>query len=432
MLKDQSRRKFIKNTALAAGSTIVLPTIIPACSKGANDKITIGMIGTGEHGMFWNFENFKKIKDLCQVIAICDVDKTRMLKAKHLIDETYEGKGCKTYADFRDILTRTDIDGVQISTPDHWHVHQAIMAMEAGKDVICEKPTWTIELGRILADYVAKSDRIFATSLEDRSLAPYYRMAMLVRNGYIGEITKMRCGLPGEHRMKDFGGTDIQPVPKDFDWEMWLGPAPYSEYSPGKTHWNFRWCDDYSVGSIADWGAHIIDNAQWCNNTEKWGPVEVEGVGTMPGEGYYDTFNNFDLTYRYENGLEMKVHGSFVEIYIEGTEGWLLVKGWNQPLQASNEEWLKVDLTKEKVQLYTAETEQANFIACMKTRKEPYHPAEDMHRTATIAHMGHIAMKLKRKLYWNPAMEAFVNDEEANSMRSREERAPWKLEDLMV
>ncbi len=432
MNKKQNRRIFIKNSAIVTAGAMVLPTIIPSCAKGANDKITIGMIGTGDHGMHWNFKNYQRIKDKCQVIAICDVDKVRMMSAKEVVNKTYEGKGCRTYSDFRELLERKDIDGVQISTPDHWHVHQAIMAMEAGKDVICEKPTWTIQLGRILSDYVAKSDRIFATSLEDRSLESYYRMAMLVRNGYIGDIKKMRIGLPGEHSVKNYGGTEFKEVPKGFDWEMWLGPAPYSEYSPGKTHWNFRWCDDYSVGSIADWGAHIIDTAQWCNGTEKWGPVEVEGVGSMPKEGYYDTFNKYSLTYRYENGLEMDVHGDFVEIFIEGTEGWLLVKGWNQALQSSNPEWLKVDLTKENTQLYTAKTEQDNFIECIKSRKEPYHPAEDMHRTATIAHMGHIAMKLQRKLQWDPGKEEFIKDDEANAMRLRSERDPWKLADLMV
>jgi predicted dehydrogenase len=431
MERRPNRRKFIKNTAITGAGLISLPTIISACSKGANDKITIGMIGTGEHGILRNLSNFLQLKDKCRVVAVCDVDNTRMEKAKNLVNESYGTNSCKTFPDFRDLLERKDIDGVQISTPDHWHVHQSIMAMQAGKDVISEKPTWTIDLGRKLCHVAEKSDRIFATSLEDRSLEPYYRMAMLVRNGYLGEITKMRTGLPGNHSIRVYKDTSIQPVPDGFDWDMWLGPAPWSEYSPGKTHFNFRWCDDYSVGSIADWRAHLIDNAQWCNGTEKWGPVEVEGKGSMPTEGYYDTFNKYELTYRYENGLELDVHGDSIEIFIEGTEGWLKVEGWNQPLQTSNPAWLKQDLSKEKVQLYTAENEQVNFIECMKSRKEPYHPAEDMHRSATIAHMGHIAMKLGRKLHWDPDTEEFINDNEANAMKTREEREPWKLEKLM-
>lgn len=432
MSNKLNRRSFIKGSIAAAAGTIAVPWIIPSCARGANDKITIGMIGTGEHGILRNLANFLQLPEKCQVVAVCDVDKSRMLKAKFQVDEAKGDKGCKTFPDFRDLLSRKDIDTVQISTPDHWHVHQSIMALQAGKDVISEKPTWTIDLGRKLADEVKKSDRIFATSLEDRSLPAYYRMAMLARNGHIGKIKKMRTGLPGEHSIRVTKDTSIQPVPKDFDWEMWLGPAPFSLYSPGKTHFNFRWCDDYSVGSIADWGAHLIDNAQWCNGTEKWGPVEVEGMGSMPKEGYYDTFNKYHLTYRYEDGLELEVHGDSIEIYIEGTEGWLLVEGWNQPLQASNADWLKMDLTQEETQLKTAINEQDNFLNCVKSRKEPYHPAEDMHRTTTIAHMGHIAMKLERKLNWDPEKEEFIDDEEANTMRSREERDPWKLADLMV
>lgn len=431
MTNHLNRRNFIKNTALVTGGIIAVPTIIPSCAKGANDKITLGMIGTGEHGILWNMKHFFDVPD-CRIVAVCDVDKSRMLKAKHTVDETMGDSSCKMYSDFRDLLERKDIDAVQISTPDHWHVHMAIMALQAGKDVSCEKPTWTIDLGRKLVNAIGKTDRIFATSIEDRSLEPYYRMAQLVRNGHIGTITKMRIGLPGEHSIRVSKDTSIQPVPKDFDWEMWLGPAPYSPYSPGKTHFNFRWCSDYSVGSIADWGAHLIDNAQWCNGTEKWGPVEVEGVGSMPAEGYYDTFNKYTLKYRYENGLEMDVHGESIEIYIEGTNGWLLVEGWNKPLQASDSELLKLDLTQDEIQLYTAKTEQANFIECVKSRKEPYHPAEDMHRSATIAHMGVIAMKLQRKLLWDPGKEEFVNDAEANSLRSRDERDPWKLENLIV
>ncbi len=429
MISVQNRRSFIRNTGIVAAGAIVVPTIIPSCAKGANDKITLGMIGTGEHGILWNMEHYLEVPD-CRIVAVCDVDKSRMLKAKHTVDEAYAGRSCKTYSDFRDLLARKEIDAVQISTPDHWHVHMAIMAMQAGKDVSCEKPTWTIDLGRKLVNAINKTGRIYAVSLEDRSLEPYYRMAMLVRNGHIGKIVKMRTGLPGEHSIRVTKDTSFPPVPKDFDWEMWLGPAPYSPYSPGKTHFNFRWCDDYSVGSIADWGAHIIDNAQWCNGTEKWGPIEVEGVGSMPAEGYYNTFNKYNLTYRYENGLELDVHGEKVEIYVEGADGWLLVEGWNQPLQASNPDLLKIDLTKEKVQLYTAKNEQHNFIECVINRKEPYHPAEDMHRSATIAHMGVIAMKLQRKLQWDPGKEEFVYDDEANSMRSREERDPWKLKNI--
>jgi predicted dehydrogenase len=198
MTNQLNRRNFIKNTALVTGGIIAVPTIIPSCAKGANDKITLGMIGTGEHGTTWNMKHYFEVPD-CRIVAVCDVDKGRMLYAKKITDEKYGDKSCKTYSDFRELLARKEIDAVQISTPDHWHVHQAIMAMQAGKDVSCEKPTWTIDLGRKLVNAIGKTDRVYAVSLEDRSLEPYYRMAMLVRNGHIGKITKMRTGLPGAY-----------------------------------------------------------------------------------------------------------------------------------------------------------------------------------------------------------------------------------------
>ena len=428
MSEQQSRRKFLKNSALLAAGTVLAPSVIPASARGANDRITIGMIGTGNHGIKWNMSHLFNIPD-CQIVAVCDVDERRMENAQSIVHETYGKKGCKTYTDFRDLLEQKDIDAVQISTPDHWHVHQAIMSMQAGKDVICEKPTWNIRVGRELVEYLKNSDRIFQTSLEDRSLDPYYRMAMLARNGHIGKIKKMNVKVPGAYHIEE-ADTTIQPVPDYFNWDLWLGPAPYSPYSPGKTHRSFRWVSDYGVGSIADWGAHMIDTAQWANGTEKWGPIEVKGKGSRGNIAYFDNFNKFDLTYRYENGVELGVQGDGNEIHIEGTEGWLLVKGWNQPLQASDEDLLSRDLSKDPIQLYTAKGEHANFINCIKSRKKPYHPAEDMHRTATISHIGVIAMTLKRKLRWDPEKEAFIKDEEANAMRADKERDPWKLKHI--
>jgi myo-inositol 2-dehydrogenase / D-chiro-inositol 1-dehydrogenase len=247
-----TRRKFLINTGLTAGGIIVLPTIIPSCVRGANDKINLGMIGTGDHGINWNLDAYLKLDD-CRVVAVCDVDRKRMLKAKAMVDNQYKNKDCSTYDDFRDLLLRKDIDAVQISTPDHWHVPLSILTIQAGKDVCCEKPTLTIEQGRILCDVVGRNDRIYQTSLEDRSLSPYLQMAELVRNGRIGKLQKIVCGLPGAYSERySFNDLTTQPVPKDFNYDMWLGPAPEVPYSPGRCHWNFRWILDYSGGSITD------------------------------------------------------------------------------------------------------------------------------------------------------------------------------------
>jgi len=428
-----SRRRFLKNSGLIAGGAIVLPAIIPSCVFGANDRITIGMIGTGDHGINWNLAAYLKL-DNCRVIAACDVDSSRVQKAKAIIDERYKNNDCTTYGDFRDLLERKDIDAVQISTPDHWHVPIAALALKKKKDVCCEKPTLTIEQGRYLSDLVSGSGQVFQTSLEDRSVFQYHRMAELVRNGRIGKIQRIRVGLPGSfaHNMYYFNPDPAeQPVPEGFNYDMWLGPAPYAPYTNGRCHYNFRWITDYSGGNLTDWGAHLIDNAQWMNGTEKTGPVEVAGKGLAPETGIYNAFDKFQLTYTYENGVVLDVHSDFVEIYCEGTNGWLLVKDWRGTLEASSAEILNSVIGENEIHLYTDESEHVNFLKCVRSRKATYHPVEDMHRTATMAHMGNIAMKLQRKLQWNPASEEFVNDAEANLMRSRVEREPWNLKKLM-
>lgn len=427
-----SRRSFIRNSSLIAGGAIVIPTLIPSCVKGANDKINLGMIGTGDHGITWNLAAYLKL-DNCRVVAACDVDSERTLKAKNLIDTHYKNQDCKTFNDFRELLNRKDIDAVQISTPDHWHVPLSVLAIQAGKDVCCEKPTHTIAQGRILCDVVAKHDRIYQTSLEDRSLVPYHRMTELARNGRIGKIQKIVCGLPGAYSLR-YQANDFkfQAPPKGFDYDMWLGPAPEAPYCPGRCHWNFRWIFDYSGGSITDWGAHIIDTAQRALGTEKSGPVSVEGTGVFGTEGLYNTAHTYQLTYTYENGVIMEVHSQKVEIVITGTDGWLKVNGWNGKLEASSDDILHSVIGPNEIHLSTDASEHANFLKCIKTREETYHPVEDVHRNSTIEHMGNIAMILGRKLNWDLQKEEFINDSEANARRSREERDPWKLKNLVV
>jgi hypothetical protein len=258
-------------------------------------------------------------------------------------------------------------------------------------------------------------------------------MAELARNGRIGKIQKIVCGLPGAYNQRyQYGDFKVQDPPKGFDYEMWLGPAPEAPYCPGRCHWNFRWIFDYSGGSITDWGAHIIDTAQRAMGTEKSGPVLVEGTGTFPTEGLYNTAYEYKLTYTYENGAIMEVHSEKVEIRVEGTDGWLYVNGWNGKLEASSDEILNSVIGPNEIKLSTDVSEHVNFLKCIKTREETYHPVEDVHRNSTIEHMGNISMILGRKLNWDLKKEEFVNDPEANAMRTRPERDPWKLKDLVV
>ena len=268
-----TRRSFIKTT-LAAG---VAPTILPSGLFGADapsKKITVGCIGVGGHGTGHNLRAYLKQAD-ARVVMVCDVDSKRMERAKKMVDSFYRdsGKGCATTKDFREVLARPDIDAVMISTPDHWHTLMSVLALRSGKDVQCEKPTLTIDEGKILIKEVRKRDKVFQTSTEDRAIPVYHRMAELVRNGRIGKLEKIEVILPKQP--KGPGNPAPQEVPKELDYDMWLGPAPEAPYTKDRVHFNFRWIWDYSGGIICDWGAHLFDTAQWANDTERSGPVEL-------------------------------------------------------------------------------------------------------------------------------------------------------------
>lgn len=408
---------------------IAAPAILHSCTPSKH--ITIGMIGTGGHGQGWNLPPFLAMDDV-RVVAVCDVDRERMLETKKTVDEKYQNTDCATFDDFRDLLARTDIDAVMISTPDHWHVPISILAAQAGKDVICEKPTLTIQEGRALCDVIKKNNTVYQTSIEDRAIPVYHRMAQIVRNGYIGELQKIIIRVPDNDVLKmKPGSTETQAVPKGFNYDMWLGPAPEAPYSPGRCHWNFRWISDYSGGMLTDWGAHYVDTAQWANDSDQSGPVSVEGKGDFLSGDIYNTANTFDLMYQYANGVSMQVMSGGTSIGFQGSEGWIQCLGWRGELEASNKSLLDLQLKSSDQKLYTAESEHRNFIDCVKSRKETFVPVEVGHRTASALHLGNIAMLLERKLDWDPGKEEFLNNDEANAMRSRDSRDPWKLENLI-
>jgi predicted dehydrogenase len=423
-MKPTTRRQFLKSGSLA----LALPRIVPSSVFGADapsKRITIGFIGTGDHGTTWNLQRYLQLK-AAQVLVVCDVDGYRMRRAKAMVDAEYDNEDCATSKDFREVLARKDIDAVMISTPDHWHTLISVMAARAGKDVQCEKPTLTITEGRVLIDTIRKHERVFQTSTEDRSLPMYHRMAELVRNGRIGKLQKIEVILPKQPEVA--GDPTPQPVPPELDWEMWLGPAPDADYTKDRVHFNFRWIWDYSGGIICDWGAHLFDTAQWANNTERSGPIEVEGTGTFWEGGLYNTVKEYDLRYRYKNGVVMTCTPGNPSIKFIGTDGWVGNRGWRGKVEASSNEILDSVIGPAETHLYTnPEGEHDDFLKCVKTRKDPYFPVDVGHRVSTVCHLANIAIKMGRKLKWDPDAEHFENDESANAMLSRPMRAPWKL-----
>ena len=427
------RRSFLQ-TALASGAAataaaVVCPQIIPARLLGADapsNKITVGFIGTGDHGTSWNLSRYLTLPE-ARVLMVCDVDSKRMEHAKENVDSTYGNKDCATSKDFRDVLARKDIDAVMISTPDHWHTLISVMALRAGKDVQCEKPTLTIDEGKILIETVRKHRKVFQTSTEDRSVPVYHRMAELVRNGRIGKLQKIEVILPKQPATA--GDPTPQPVPPELDWDMWLGPAPFAPYNKDRVHFNFRWIWDYSGGIICDWGAHLFDTAQWGNDTERSGPVEVEGKGTHWEGGLYNTVKDYDVTYRYANGVVMTCKPGNPSIKFIGTDGWVGNTGWRGPLEASSKAILDAKLADGDQRLYTnPQGEHHDFLLCVRSRKDPYFPVDIGHRVATICHLANIAIRTGRKLKWDPVKEEFLGDDGANAMRSRPMRSPWTLQ----
>jgi predicted dehydrogenase len=426
-----SRRGFLRKTATAICAAAVAPQIVPSSVLGKggqtspNNRSTVGFIGTGDHGVNWNLHPYLRHKD-AQVVAACDVDGNRLFRARETINDHYKNEDCFATRDFREILARKDIDAVMISTPDHWHTLISLLALQAGKDVQCEKPTLTINEGKLLIQAVRKHKKVFQTSTEDRSIVEYHRMAELVRNGRIGKLQRIEVILPQQPQKP--GDPAPQPVPKELDYEMWLGPAPFAPYTRDRVHFNFRWIWDYSGGIICDWGAHLFDTAQWANDTERSGPVEVEGSGTHWTGGLYNTVKDYDVTYRYANGVVMTCKPGTPSLKFIGTEGWIGNTGWRGPVQASSPEILNSKIGPDELHLYTnPKGEHDDFLQCVRSRKDPYFPVDIGHRVSTVCHLANIAIKLGRKLKWNPELEHFVADEAANKMLDRPRRDPWQL-----
>ena len=436
-----TRRQFLKGSAAAAGAALLAPIIVPASvfSAGApSNRITVGMIGMGRQAFYSNLKSFLHSPDT-RVVAVCDVDAWRLDKACKAVEQYYAKgrssntfKGCSAYKDFRELLVRTDIDAVMISTPDHWHVPMAIMAAKAKKDISCEKPlTLSIAEGRKLADTVKRYGRVFRTDSEFRSHRCFQHACQLVLNGYIGKVHTIRTGVPaGDIGCKP---QPTMPVPEELDYEMWLGPAPLAPYTEKRVHPRHSYSRpgwmrvrDYCEGMVTNWGTHLNDIAQWGNGTERTGPVEVEGVGKYPSDGLWDVLLSFDIRYKYANGVRLFYKMGRPYVRFEGADGWIEADYNNRSLKAHPESILKSPIGPDEIHL-PLKSEKQDFIDAVKTRGQTLADAEVGHRTTSLCQLGHIAIQVGRKLRWDPDAERFVNDDSANRLLSRPMRSPWRL-----
>ncbi len=426
--QSTNRRTFLKSTMAAVAAPMIVPSSVLGLgdSTAPSERVTLGAIGVGNRGRS-NLGHFHEEKRT-QVVAVCDVDQNHRESARKMTGLEQDA----SYNHFMDVINRDDIDAVSIASPDHWHVIHTIEAAKSGKDIFCEKPASVcIAEGRKMADAVTKYDRVMQMGTWRRSLAGCRTACELVRNGYIGELQTIECGVPeGYHVKGDFKpGHPVEPVPKELDYDLWLGPAPDAPYTPGRCHFNFRWLLDYSAGYITDWGAHYYDIGQWGNNTDHTGPVHISGAAEFPKSGLYDASVKHLIEYEYASGVRMVAFsssdGSRYGMKFIGTEGWIHVE--SNDISSGPEGIAKIELKDTDTRLYTSDNHIVNFIDCVYSRGETAAPMESGHRTATICHLGHIATTLKRPLEWDPENEKFVGDREANALRERPMRGTWTI-----
>ncbi|MBI5091794.1 MAG: Gfo/Idh/MocA family oxidoreductase [Candidatus Hydrogenedentes bacterium] len=422
------RRDFLKS-AVAAISMPSLVAGIAAAEDGPapapSDQITLGCIGLGTHGMGWNLEAFLALPE-ARVLAVCDVFRERRDKGRDKVNAAYGNQDCTVHTDFREILARKDIDAVVISTPDHWHVLMSVMAAKAGKHVFCEKPTLTVQQGQFLVDFMNRAGVVYQGGIEDRSVEQYYRMAELARNRRLGKLKRILVTLPvGEIFPKE----DPAPIPKGLNYDLWLGPAPYTPYTPtklGPQQWRNVW--DYSGGKLTDWGAHLLDTAQVAIFQEQGGPLSVDGKGVFPKDAMTTTATEYEIHYQYPGDVELIVKSGGTGIRIEGADGWVECPAWRQPLQASDPAILETVIAPGESKMWARPTsEHQDFLNGVKKGKTPCYTPEDIHRLSSVMHIGNISMRLGRKLVWDSARETFSDDAEANALLSRPMRAPWSL-----
>jgi predicted dehydrogenase len=437
--KNINRRQFLKGATVAVGFPYVVSSsaLGKAGTVAPSNRIVMGCIGVGGQGTS-NMRAFLQ-KDQVQVVAVCDVDDKHLNRAEHLVNKKYGNKDCAAYKDFRDVISRGDLDAVSLALPDPWHSIPAIMAARAGLDMFSEKPmAYTISEGRAICDAVKRYGVIWQTGSWQRSVQHFRFGCELVHNGRIGEVKIIKVGLPHGNGISDgWGGgtlgTQPVPVPDGFDYDMWLGPSPWKPYSPGRTHWNWRWISDYSGGQLTDWAGHHIDIAHWAMGADRSSPVEItEPSAVFPDgtDGLYDTAESYRFVCKYREGFKMIVadseqqeHGMGVRF--EGSEGWVHVN--RQGIDSEPKSLLKTRLGPKDIHLYKSNDHFQNFIDCVYSRGETVTPAEVAHHSIMVGHLGSIAIRLNKNLNWDPHKERFVNAPDANRLLSRSMRGPWHI-----
>ncbi|MBI5395951.1 MAG: Gfo/Idh/MocA family oxidoreductase [Verrucomicrobia bacterium] len=457
----KSRREFLRSTAKLATGCLIAPHIVPASALGVgstppSERVNVGLISCGGRAMYES--RCLAGTDKCQLVAVCDPQEDRRLRAKEVFEKTYAErkrsgayKGCDAYADFRDVLARADVDAVYIATPDHWHVPITIAAARAGKDMHTEKP-----LGVSIAEDIAAREavrrygRVFQYGAERRSTTAARHAIELVLNGRIGKVQAIHVVSPAS--VKGGSATPVLPVPAGFNYDLWLGPAPEAPFcqdrclASGNGNGIFH-IYDYAIGFIAGWAAHPLDQVQWWADNAGMGiPVNYEGTGTLPDSGLFNCLTQWDVRCRYESGLPLRfmdnstasqqdipgIRSPNAATFV-GTEGWVSV-GYSE-VQTDPPSLRNSVIGANEIHLVCsnpaggeyAEAHHRSWIDCVRSRKDPVGNIESAVRSDLISHLSDICVRVGRPIRWDPVKETIVGDEAARRRMSRAAREPWAV-----
>lgn len=435
-----TRRDFLKTSTAAASMVVPYFAWSPSgfANESANDRPRVGCIGLGGQGMGIS----KGHANFGDIVAVCDVDTRHAERAK--ADEKIGSKNPKIYKDYRRVLERDDIDAISIVTPDHWHIKIAIEALEAGKHIFCEKPlTLTLEENQLIRRACEKhTDKIFQVGTWQRSQKDLFvRAVNIVQKGLLGDIKKVTIGIDGSPKGGPFPALEI---PKELDWDMWLGQAPLAEFREKNCHGNFRWWHEYSGGKFTDWGAHHIDIALWALGQDGpgMGPIEFDGrdanFGVEMHEGMpsavdsYNTSTDFNVKCRFANGVQMDV-GSRVDngVMFEGEKGRIFVNRSKITGKPIEEKWDEGKYTDEDIhRLHNGkpnEWHMANFYRCIREGGLPMSDVFTHVQTMNSCHLATIAARLNRVVKWDPTDEKILDDPLAASFFARERRPGFEI-----
>jgi predicted dehydrogenase len=422
---ELSRRSFLQAGLLAALPTSIYRNAF-AADQPPSERVRTAMIGVGNQGgPKNNLKYFNK-----NVVAICDVDKVYLGEGVDFVQKN-QGNKPQAFADFRKVLDAKDVDAVVITVPDQWHAYMTIEACKAGKDVYCEKPlSLVIDEGKKMLAAARKYNRIVQCGSMQRSGTEFERAVKLVRDGLLGKIKQVNVILPGPNWIARAGMpvADSDP-PEVLDYDLWLGPAPLRKYNKNHVHYLFRFFWDYSGGQQTNFGAHHLDIAQWGLGMDTSGPVSVEGTATFHPQKWYETPDTADITYTYANGVILKCkQDPKAKSNEQGTEfvgekGSLFVTRGKLTVTPKElaEEYVVPKGESSNVRHVT------NFYDCIKSRKLPAADVAIAHRSATVCHLGNLAIRSGKKITWDPEKETIVGDKDLVKLLTKEYRKPWEL-----